>query len=218
MVQSFALVDSPSLGDLKVFLGRAARLDQGGVRLIGGSGVLAVYAPVLHPRGLLDNAPTVLGLRTFALAETASFDVVVSARQLLDRLALLSVTVNADDGPIGVLIPPPESSPAWVGISPPRGGWLPVGEVEAPVLEAAARAGVAEVAAALPPDTGEQLVHKVRAEVWGRAIPDVVPPIPAGVGLAADSLGFLRTDEPARILVSGAWTRVSTRRGHVLSR
>ena len=144
MVQSFALVDSPSLGDLKVFLGRAARLDQGGVRLIGGSGVLAVYAPVLHPRGLLDDAPTVLGLRTFALAETASFDVVVSARQLLDRLALLSVTVNADDGPIGVLIPPPESSPAWVGISPPRGGWLPVGEVPAPVLEAAAALNLPE--------------------------------------------------------------------------
>ncbi|CAD5996075.1 hypothetical protein [Agreia sp. COWG] len=218
MVQSFALVDSPSLGDLKVFLGRSARLGQGGVRLIGGSGVLAVYAPVLHPRGLLDDAPTVLGLRTFALAEMTEFDAVVSARQLLDRLALLSVTVNADDGPIGVLIPPPETSPAWVGISPPRGGWLAMGEVPSSVLESAARAGVAEVAEALPADPGEQLVHKVRSQVWGRAISDVVPRLPAGVGLAADSLGFLRTDEPARIFSSGAWTRVSTKRGHVLSR
>lgn len=219
MVQSFALVDSPSLGDLKVFLGRAARLDQGGVRLIAGSGVLAVYAPVLHPRGLLDTAPTVLGLRTFALADTTTtFDAVVPARQLLDRLALLSVTVNFDDGPIGVMLPPAESSPAWVGISPPRGGWVPLGDVPSSVLETAAREGVAEVAAALPTDSGEQLVHRVRTEVWGRPIPDVVPSLPAGIGLAADSLGFLRTDEPAKIFSSGPWTRVTTRRGHVLAR
>ena len=219
MSRTFTLVDSLALGDLHVYLGRAARVDDGSVRLIGGSGVLAVYVSVLHPNGLLDESPTVLGLRTFALADTTTtFDAVVPARQLLDRLALLSVTVNFDDGPIGVMLPPAESSPAWVGISPPRGGWVPLGDVPSSVLETAAREGVAEVAAALPTDSGEQLVHRVRTEVWGRPIPDVVPSLPAGIGLAADSLGFLRTDEPAKIFSSGPWSRVTTRRGHVLAR
>jgi hypothetical protein len=218
-MSAFTLLDSHALGDLRTFLSRAGRVEDGSVRLIAGGGVLAAYSAVLYPAGLLDESPTVLGLRTFALADiTTTFDAVVPARQLLDRLALLSVTVNFDDGPIGVLLPPPESSPAWVGISPPRGGWVPLGDVPSSVLETAAREGVAEVAAALPADSGEQIVHRARTEVWGRPIADVVPSLPAGIGLAADSLGFLRTDEPAKVFSSGPWTRVTTRRGHVLAR
>jgi hypothetical protein len=216
MVQSFALVDSPSLGDLKVYLGRAARLDQGSVRLIGGSGVLAVYAPVIHPRGLLDDAPTVLGLRTFALADSAALDTVIPVRALLDRLAQLSVTVNADSGPIEVPLPPADSSPAWVGISPPRGGWSAAGTVDVGVLDRVAREGIAEVAAAVPEGIGEQLVHRVRSTVWGRVIPGTDPPLKAGVAFAATSLGFIRTDDPASVYLTRSWTRVTTRRGHVL--
>jgi hypothetical protein len=216
MVQSFALVDSPSLGDLKVFLGRAARLDHGSVRLIGGSGVLAVYTPVLYPKGLLDNTPTVLGLRTFALAEGNNVDEVVPVRSVLDRVALLSVTANAESGPIGVLLPPAEKVPAWAGISPPRGGWSAASSIDTDVLEATAKAGIAEVAAAIPDGTGEQLVHRVRSEVWGRPIPGTSPQVPAGAAFAAVSLGFIRTSEPAAVFKSGTWTRVTTRRGHVL--
>jgi hypothetical protein len=218
MVQSFVLADSPSLGDLKVFVGRAARLDQGSVRLIGGSGVLAVYTPVIHPRGLLDNTPTVLGLRTFALADSAQFDAVVPVRALLDRLALLSVTVNADSGPVEVTLPPAESSPAWVGISPPRGGWSGAGTVGVDLLDRTAHEGIAEVAAAVPTGLGEQLVHRVRSQVWGRPIPGTDPALVAGIAFAATSLGFIRDDDPASVYLSGSWTRVSTRRGHVLSR
>ena len=72
MSRTFTLVDSLALGDLHVYLGRAARVDDGSVRLIGGSGVLAVYVSVLHPSGLLDERPTVLGLRTFALTDARS--------------------------------------------------------------------------------------------------------------------------------------------------
>jgi hypothetical protein len=218
MLQSFALADSPSLSDLKVFLSRAARLGSGSVRLIGGSGVLAIYVPVLHPKGLLDAAPTVLGLRTFALATGGEFDLVVSSRAMLDRIAMLSVTVNSDSGPVDIAPPPTESSAAWMGISPPRGGWSAAGSIEVDVLEQVAREGIAEVAAAIPTGTGEQLVHKVRSEVWGRGIPGTEPRVPAGVAFAATSLGFLKTNTPAQVFVSGTWTRVSTRGGHVLSR
>ena len=69
MSQSFSLSDSLSLGDLQVYLSRAARVEDGSVRLMSAAGVLAVYTAILYPRGLLDSSPTVLGLRTFALTE-----------------------------------------------------------------------------------------------------------------------------------------------------
>ncbi|CAN5149722.1 hypothetical protein BH09ACT6_BH09ACT6_09530 [soil metagenome] len=219
MVHSFSLVDALSLGDLKVFLGRAARIGTGSVRLIGGQGVLAAYASVLAPKGLLDDGPTVLGLRTFALTDkSAQFDEIVSIRALLDRLALLSVTVNGETGPVEVSLPPAEGLAAWAGISPPRGGWTNLGLVDAAVLETSAAEGISEVAAALPPDTGEQLVHKVRSQVWGRAIPDIERRTAAGAAFAAVSLGFLRPDDPVSLYESGPWTRLSTRRGHILTR
>ena len=51
MSRTFTLVDSLALGDLHVFLGRALRVDDGSVRLIAGSGVLAVYVSVLATAG-----------------------------------------------------------------------------------------------------------------------------------------------------------------------
>ncbi|HEU4757582.1 MAG TPA: hypothetical protein VFS72_13020, partial [Agromyces sp.] len=65
MVQQFTLADSLSLGDLHTYLQRAARVEDGSVRLVAGNGILAVYTAILYPRGILDESPTVLGLRTF---------------------------------------------------------------------------------------------------------------------------------------------------------
>jgi hypothetical protein len=224
MVQSFTLIDAASLGDLKVYLGRAARVENGSVRLIGGLGVLAAYTPVLTPKGLLDSTPTVLGLRTFALSSPDAFDVVVPIRALLDRLAQLSLVSNSDSGPIDVPIPPVETGVAWAGISPPRGGWETAGTLPAQLLENVARTGIAEVAAAVPADTGEQLVHRVRSEVWGRdlaeaELPELQPRIPAGAAFCAVSLGFVRhDDEEVRAFRAGPWLRLTLRRGHVLVR
>ena len=39
-MSTFTLADAPSLDDLQVFLSRAARVEEGSVRLIAGSGVL----------------------------------------------------------------------------------------------------------------------------------------------------------------------------------
>src|SRR3954469_24649533 len=90
MGSSFTLADTPTLDDLQVFLARAARIEEGSVRLIAGSGVLAVYIAVFYPQGLLDESPTVLGLRTVALVPADgtpdTFDVVVPVRSLLARI------------------------------------------------------------------------------------------------------------------------------------
>ena len=224
MSQSFFLVDSLAVSDLQVYLSRAGRVEDGSVRLIGGSGVLAVYTAILYPRGLLDQTPTVLGLRTFAIQPGVAFDAVVPMRSLLDRLARITETLgaaggdtDAPSGPVEVRMPLEVSTVTWAGISPPRGGWRAVGETSADLLEPTAKAGIAEVAEAIPSGTGEQLVQRVRAEVWGRPI-EGLEYIPAGAAFAAESLGFLAQGEAVTIHETGPWTRLTTRRGHILIR
>ena len=217
MTGTFTLVDSLALGDLHVFLGRALRVQDGSVRLIGGSGVLAVYVSVLHPMGLLDESPTVLGLRTFALASQDSFDVVVPVRSLLMRVeGLLESAAAADPAEeILVTLPMRVNTVTWAAISPPRGGWHPLPGADWNLLDRVARAGIDEIATALPEGTGEQIVHRVRTEVWGRPIHEL-DFVPAGAAFAAVALGFLGEGEPVSIYESGPWTRLTTKRGHVL--
>jgi hypothetical protein len=216
MSRTFTLVDSLALGDLHVFLGRALRVEDGSVRLIAGAGVLAVYVSVLHPAGLLDESPTVLGLRTFALTSKEAFDVVVPVRSLLMRVEGLLESASADVGePVVVNLPMEVNTVTWAAISPPRGGWHPLPSTEWDVLDAAARRGIDEVADAIPAGTGEQIVQRVRTEVWGRGI-DGLDFVPAGAAFAALSLGFLGEGDAVSIYESGPWTRLTTKRGHVL--
>src|SRR6478735_60793 len=134
MSQSFSLVDALAVADLQTYLSRAARVEEGSVRLIAGSGVLAVYTAILYPRGLLDRTPTVLGLRTFATRGDVEFDAVVPIRSLLDRLARVREQAEAaaeeagergasaaPAGPLEVRLPLEVSTVTWAGISPPRG-------------------------------------------------------------------------------------------------
>lgn len=216
MTRTFTLVDSLALGDLHVYLGRAMRVEDGSVRLIAGSGVLAVYVPVLLPAGLLDESPTVLGLRTFALTSQEDFDAVVPVRSLLARVEGQLEASTADVGePVIVRLPMEVNTVTWSSISPPRGGWHPLPTIQWNVLDAVAKAGIDEVAGAVPDGAGEQIVHRVRTEVWGRAI-DGMPHVPAGAAFAALSLGFLHEGDTVSIYESGPWTRVTTKRGHVL--
>lgn len=217
MTDRFTLVDSLALGDLQVFLGRAARVDEGGsVRLIGGAGVLAVYVAVLSPTGLLDESPTVLGLRTFALTTQEPFDVVVPIRSLLGRVEAMQEPAGLDVGePVSITLPMGVNTVTWAAISPPRGGWHALPNVDAGLLDATARAGITEVAAAVPEEVGEQIVRKVRAEVWGREV-EGYDFIPAGAAFAAVTLGFLGEGDDVNLYESGPWTRLTTKRGHVL--
>ena len=217
MSKSFTLTDSQSLSDLIVFLSRSGRVLDGSVRLIASEGVLAVYSAIFYPRGLLDASPTVLGLRTFALASAVDLDKVVPVRSLLERLKRLETTASDATLPVTVIVPLEVNTVTWAGISPPKGGWDRHGQTTAAHLEAAARAGIDEVAAAIPEGTGEMIVERVRAEVWGRQV-DGLEFVPTGAGFAAFSLGFLSADEPVQLYESGLWTRLSTSRGHVLVR
>ena len=217
MSEAFTLQDPLALGDLTTYLGRAGRVEDGSVRLIAGGGVLAVYVAVLYPSGLLDESPTVLGLRTFALTEGERFDVVVPVGSLLARLERLAAEPRDATGPVTVTLPMQVHSVSWAAISPPRGGWDALPAVSTATLDAVARAGIDEVATAIPTGTGEQIVHRVRSEVWGRPV-ESAEHIPAGAAFAALSLGFLGTepDDRAHVFETGPWTRITTPRGHVL--
>jgi hypothetical protein len=215
MSHTLSLVDSLSLDDLQVFLGRAGAVDGGSVRLIAGSGVLAVYVAVLYPAGLLDDSPTVLGLRTFALSTKDSFDVVVPLDSLQQRLARLQAESLDPAAPVAVTLPIEVNTMTWSAISPPKGGWRMLGDADHARFESVAKAGIEEVALAIPTGTGEQLVRQVRTEVWGRPI-DGLEHIPAGGAFAAHTLGFLGADDAVRVYETGPWTRLTTKRGHVL--
>lgn len=218
MSRTFSLVDSLALSDLQTFLGRAGRVEDGSVRLIAGSGVLAVYIAVFYPVGLHDETPTVLGLRTFALTDAGdSEDAVVPVRSLLERLAKLQADVVDPEAPVTVSLPIEVNTVVWAAISPPRGGWHSLDPIPSELLETVADAGINEIRDAVPAGTGEQLVHRARAEVWSRPI-DGFEHVPAGAGFACHTLGFLAPPEPARVFETGPWTRLSTQRGHILVR
>ncbi len=206
------LPDAPSLADLATFVGRARRADpDGAARLRGHGEVLAVYVSPLHGGG----GPTVLGLRTLALARPSELDVTVPLAALLDRFAR-----DPGAGPAVQLAVPPAQAlgVAWAGMSPPRQGWDAVGLVDAATMRRAAEAGVAEVAAGTPPGAGAHAVARLRAQVWGRPLAEGLDGVPAGVAFAADALGFTTDGEPAALYRAGSWVRVTTGRGHVLAR
>lgn len=222
MSQFFSLVDSLVVSDLQVYLSRAGRVEDGSVRLIAGSGVLAAYTAILYPRSLMDHIPTVLGLRTFVTDREAAFDTVVPTRSLLDRLARAAdaPAQPREDGdgvmPIGIRLPLQVNTVTWAGITPPRGGWRRVGQTTVAVLERASAEGIADVAEAIPTEAGEQLVQRVRGEVWSRPIPGLEY-VAAGAAFAAQSLGFLVDgSELVSVHETGPWTRLTLRRGHVL--
>jgi hypothetical protein len=209
MSATFTLADTRSLDDLHVFLSRAARVEEGSVRLIAGSGVLAAYCAVFTPAGLLDESATVLGLRTLALTEPVTFDVVVPVRSLLQRIEGAQA-----EGTTRVGLPMEVNTATWAAISPPRGGWLALDDVPAATLDTTARSGIRDVAAAVPDGAGEQIVRKVRSTVWGQPIVGAEH-VPASAAFAAFALGFLG-DDPVKVYESGPWTRLTTARGHVL--
>jgi hypothetical protein len=217
MSPTLTLVDGLALRDLQVYLSRASRIEEGSVRLIAGGGILAVYVAVIYPAGLLDEVPTVLGLRTFALTDTTPADAVVPIRSLLERVNRLDAEMTQAAAPVTMTVPMGVNTVTWAAISPPKGGWLPRSSTTTGILNQVARAGIAEVADAVPTGTGAQLVQKVRAEVWGRDI-DGLEDVAAGGAFAALSLGFLSDNEAdeVRIFDSGPWTRLTSPRGHVL--
>ncbi|TDN92746.1 hypothetical protein [Microbacterium sp. BK668] len=207
MSQRLLFPDAEAAADALTFAGRTARLGDGGVRLQAANGTLAITSAPLAPRGLFDTTPTVLALRALPVDPELVCDLVVDATLL----------AAASDDARAVVLPEVAQSPAWAGISPPRGGWESVGGIAASVLASRAQYGIAAVAEAMPADPGEDVVRTVRASVWG-APDDALGNLPLGAAFAAFALGFIAGEEEAQVRRAAAWTRVTLRRGHVLVR
>jgi len=216
MDRTLDLPDPAALADLQTYLGRADAVERASVRLVGGAGVLAVYTAVLYPSGLLDDTPTVLGLRTVGIDPAQDLDVVVPIASFVERLKRAEESLAEAAEAVQVGIPAEVNTVTWAGVAPPRSGWVAVGQTQADVLIEVARAGIVEVAEALPQNAGEPVVRRVRADVWSRPIHGAEH-VPAGAAFAAQSLGFLKDPlEQIPVYDSGPWTRLSTERGHVL--
>jgi hypothetical protein len=219
------LPDSQSLADLGRFAARARAVDdEGAMRLQASGSVLAAWVGVLPGTGILAEG-TVLGLRTFALAEPAEVDVTVPLAAVTDR------TARGTGGDLPV--PPTRAAAAWSAVTPPRGPWEPAGELPGDLLAAVARAGLAEVSDAVR-ERGAA-AGLVRDRVWARDVLEASGPHPdlldadagapvagaavrSGGAFAAYALGFLAPALPVQVFRSNRWTRLSAPGGHVLIR
>jgi hypothetical protein len=207
MPQTLRFPDSEARDDFLTFTSRAARLSDPEVRLEAVDGKLAMWAPVLVPRGLLDRTPTILALRALPVDPEVVCDLVVAA----------SSVTGATGDPLGAELPPTAVRATWAGVSAPRGGWTPATTIDSADLAARAHEGMARVAEVVPADAGGEAVQRVRAAVWGEPV-ESWSGVPLGAGFAAVALGFIVGSERVPVLTSGAWVRLSFARGHVLVR
>jgi hypothetical protein len=214
MNNTFKLIDAHTVTDLKAFLQRAKRLDPDGlVRLRAFGPILAAYVAPIFAGSLMDSGPTILGLRTCELAETAEVDAVVPISAVLDRLARV---INEDFIDLTVEMPASQRA-VWAGISPPRQGWVQVGTINETRLTKIARDGIEEVANSLPESVGGPIAARIRGEIWGRGI-DLETKVPTGAAFAAAGLGFLTENEEVGLYEAEGWVRLSSEHGHVLAK
>ena len=219
------LADPQSLADLGRFAARARTVDdEGAIRLQASGVVLAAWVGVLPGSGILAEG-TVLGLRTFALAEPAELDVLVPLGAVTDR--------TAREPGSDLAVPPTRAVASWSAVTPPRGPWEPAGSLPGDLLAAVARDGLAEVSDAVR-ERGAAAGF-VRDRVWARdvreaagphpdlldadgALPEEVPVVRAGGAFAAYALGFLAPGRTVQVFRSNRWTRLTAPGGHVLIR
>jgi hypothetical protein len=202
--------DPRGLADLGTYLGRARRANpDGAVRLQVLGRLLIATVAVIEGSGLMGEG-TVLGMRVVAIEPSGSVDTTVSFASVADRLA-------REGGSSVLSIPPTTVRAPWSGLTPPRDGWEPVGQLDGEVVDSIARQGISDVAVSTPEAAGGHAVEALRRRVWG-AMSETVPPIAAGLAFGAHVLGFTTPGEPASIAAHGRWTRLSTARGHVLVR
>ena len=225
MTAVLRLTDPQSLTDLGRFASRARTVDdEGAMRLQASGVVLAAWVGVLPGNGILAEG-TVLGLRTFALAEPADLDVIVPLGAVTDR--------TARDTGTDLPVPPTRAVASWSAVTPPRGPWEPAGALPGDLLAAVARAGLAEVSDAVR-ERGAA-AGLVRDRVWARDVreaagphPDLLDPeggladggtaVRSGGAFAAYALGFLAPGQPVQVFRSNRWTRLTAPGGHVLIR
>ena len=217
MKNEFVIADRASTLDLQAYLTRAKRLDPSGmVRIRAFGKVLACYVAPIFAGSLMEQGPTVLGLRTTELASEAEVDVVVPITAVLDRLAALAANDESWKGKYLVSLPDSVRAP-WSGIQPPRSGWELIGEVSEELLTQIAKDGIAEVADSLPESVGGPIAARIRGEIWGRSMQGDSA-VPTGAAFVAAGLGFLTENEVVPIYETQGWVRLSPMNGHILSK
>lgn len=195
-----------SAADALTFAQRSARLGDGYVRLRASEGILALSCAPLSPQTLLDETPTVLGMRFLQVDAELVCDLTIEAA---------SLTLGED--PSTLVLPETAVSAPWAGVAPPRTGWTEVGTVSAATLASRAQWGISAVAQRVPTAAGEDVVRAVRSDIWG-SDDDELGGLPLGVAFAAFTLGFIGGEEQAVVRRQGPWSRVTLERGHVVSR
>jgi hypothetical protein len=208
LANSFLLTDPATRSDLEKFLNRAKKLDSNGaVRLKAFGEVLTATVAPIYNSSILGNDPTILGMRVAKLSEPSDGDVVASLGSILERLAGKDLELSW---------PPSREVVPWAGISPPQSGWEHLGEISAIEISEIAKAGIEEVAASVPQDTGANLVQRVRSNVWGRSFGEFG--LPQGVCFGLVGLGFLENGQEVKVYANQNWRRLSSSFGHVLTK
>ncbi len=209
---------SNSVKDLQSFVTRAKSLDTTGVRFVVRGDVLAASVSVMHPAGLGDGVPIVIGLRTFALnfATQPRFelDSVFAMDAVTDRTQRMISSESTE-----FTLPPSQISVNWTAMNAPRSGWATAAVVDDAELRKVAREGISKVSEGLPTNPGAPLLAQVRSAVWGEQIGDPAHvEFPAGASLGAHSLGFLLPRGETTVSTSGNWVRLTSTGGHILAR
>lgn len=210
--------DVASLSDLGRYAHRAKALDdEAAIRLQAAGRVLAAWVGVLPGSGILGEG-LVLGLRTFGLAEPADLDVAVPAAAVTDRTARTT-------GQSTFSVPPVHLTPTWASLTPPRSGWEYAGAASGDDLADVARAGLADIGAAVK-ERGAAAGF-TKQQVWGATVTydhvdesgeRVGLDLAAGVAFGAYALGFLSPGQPVQVYRTNRWTRVTGPGGHILAR
>ncbi len=206
------LADDATRTDLSTYVGRAlAARDDGAMRLQAVGTTLAAWVGVLDGRGLMGEGTTI-GLRTLHLQEPSDVDATVPLVGLRDRLARVQSGLRLD-------VPPQHIAPSWAALTPPRGGWRPIGQVSLDLLREVAAEGIEEITNGAPDGSGALAVQTLRWRVWSRVMPESsgIPGLRCGAAFALQTLGFM-TGDHAQVHVASSWHRVTTPAGFVLVR
>jgi hypothetical protein len=151
-------------------------------------------------------------MRGAELAVEAKFDIVVPIDSLRARFD------NAEETAAGFVVTMPLQAPTvrWKIPLPPQVGWETLGKIGAPDLQIVVQEGMKIIRRKVPNNAEEHVVRSYRSQVWGTTINGSLG-LPAGVALAAETLGFFG-DKVMDVSVKEPWIRLSSTRGEILAK
>jgi hypothetical protein len=151
-------------------------------------------------------------MRGAELVAEAKFDIVVPIDSLLGRFN------NAEETETGLVVTMPMQAPSvrWKIPLPPQTGWESLGKIGSSDLQNVVREGMKIIKRKIPNNAEEHVVRSYRSQVWGTTINGSLG-LPAGVALAAETLGFFG-DKVMDVSSKEPWIRLSSTRGEILAK